>query len=249
MRALEPLRRCAAIVILVLLSLGSGKSQTLSPAEHLVSSAPPWKPIVDLLDHFGASGSMEISGRCQAPEIPDIPPLRVPAGNDSSPVGAVTDMFAMDPRIGVAQDASGIVRINEAGIPRGLLNVRISRLSFSTDGMDAVYNPGGALQLILNTAEVRSYIAKHHMVQPNFNMAVSGGVILVPPIPDLPHISGIVEEVTVSQVLDKVLSVFPGIWLYEECPKQGKEEVFYLTFYQSDRNRAPDVLPRSILHQ
>jgi hypothetical protein len=38
---------------------------------------------------------------------------------------------------------------------------------------------------------------------------------------DQPHISGFLENVTVSEALDYVLKTFPGVWIYENCPARG----------------------------
>jgi hypothetical protein len=50
--------------------------------------------------------------------------------------------------------------------------------------------------------------------------------------PQSPRISGSLENVTLSQALDRVLKTFPGIWVYEDCPKSDKKNrVIYLRFY------------------
>ena len=37
------------------------------------------------------------------------------------------------------------------------------------------------------------------------------------PLPDSPHISGTLDNVTVEGVLDRILQTFPGVWFYGNC--------------------------------
>jgi len=37
------------------------------------------------------------------------------------------------------------------------------------------------------------------------------------PSPALPHLSGELDNVTVSKALDYILKTFPGLWTYQDC--------------------------------
>jgi hypothetical protein len=66
--------------------------------------------------------------------------------------------------------------------------------------------------VILRTPEVIAFMKAHNIEWPR-----SGGVrgnLLGQWTPDKPHISGSMDNVTVSEVLDRVLKTFPGIWIY-----------------------------------
>jgi hypothetical protein len=65
----------------------------------------------------------------------------------------------------------------------------------------------------------------HRMVLPG--EGITGGIGSRPI--DLPHIAGSMDNLTVSQALDRVLMTFPGIWLYENCP-QGDGTGLFLRF-------------------
>jgi hypothetical protein len=48
-----------------------------------------------------------------------------------------------------------------------------------------------------------------------------------------PHVSGTWENITVSEALDRILRIFPGIWIYENCLAHGnKKRIVYIRFYQ-----------------
>lgn len=48
--------------------------------------------------------------------------------------------------------------------------------------------------------------------------------------PGKPQIWGNLDGVTLSQVLDYVLRVYPGFWVYESCSNKNKERVVYIRF-------------------
>ena len=60
-----------------------------------------------------------------------------------------------------------------------------------------------------------------NIVDPNAMGAVRGNVGHWPV--EWPHISGTLDNITLSEALDYVLKTFPGIWLYENCPQTHKE--------------------------
>jgi hypothetical protein len=44
--------------------------------------------------------------------------------------------------------------------------------------------------------------------------------------------AGPMDNVTVSQALDRILQVFPGMWVYENCPgDDGKGHVLHFWFF------------------
>ena len=126
----------------------------------------------------------------------------------------------------IRQDASGMIRMAEKDVPQDILNVRIKRLGFRTSyaGGDAAYHPWDALQAVLETPEVRSYMQDNRIGSP---------VQMVPgmrpvPSPSPPHLSGDLENVTVSESLDHILRTFPGLWTYQDCVRtDGKRMVLF----------------------
>jgi len=127
--------------------------------------------------------------------------------------------------------------MNESGVPTDLLNIRISRIlfeSYGANGQRGIYTANAALGVILQAPEVIAFMKAHDIGGPFDSSAGSGGAVpgnasAWPP--ELPHISGSLDNVTLSEALDRVLKTFPGIWIYENCPQSGKKNrVVYFRF-------------------
>ena len=188
------------------------------------------QPVLTVLQVSNLSGSVEISGRCDLQFLPDLPPVRPTADNMASPLSGLRELFADDSAMQIRQDPSGLIRMNEVGVPKDILNIRISHISFESDGQNALYNPNDALRAILQTSEVATFIRSHAIRSPNAMEAVTGSTGRWPA--QWPHISGSLNNVTMEQALDHVLKTFPGIWLYEDCPKADKRNrVAYFRFF------------------
>jgi hypothetical protein len=126
--------------------------------------------------------------------------------------------------------------MNEAGVSTDLLGIKISHIPFE-GYRQGVHTANDALRIILQTPEVLAFMKTHEIrgpFGPFDNCSGSGGVVpghagAWPP--ESPHISGSLDNVTLSEALDYVLKTFPGIWIYESCPPGGKRNrVFYLRF-------------------
>ncbi len=130
-----------------------------------------------------------------------------------------------DAQMQVTQDPTGMIRMIESDVPRDLLDFRINHVSFklvSPDG-DVVYQPRVALQAIVWAPEVQAFM-KTHDIRQTVDFERAGAWPSLPP--NAPHISGGLENVTVSQALDQVVQTFPGLWIYENCSsKKGKRTV------------------------
>jgi hypothetical protein len=126
--------------------------------------------------------------------------------------------------------------MNETGVPTDLLNIKISHISFESYGQ-RVYTANSALRIILQMPEVSAFMKAHDIRGPfgpfdncsGHGEPVPGNAAAWPP--KSPHISGSLDNVTLSGALDYVLKTFPGIWIYESCPQGGKKNrVVYLRF-------------------
>jgi len=123
----------------------------------------------------------------------------------------------------------------EIGVPADVLNVRISHISFErsgANGQGAAYNPDDALNAILRAPEVMDFMKAHDIEQPSQGAGVPGNLIGRWP-PEQPHISGSLDNVTVSEALDRILETFPGIWVFENCPRNDKKNrhLYFGFFY------------------
>src|SRR5262249_8942514 len=148
-----------------------------------------------ILTKFGASASLAYWGNtCRSGRL-DFPKVRRPQNKIDSPVAALRDIFANDPRILVTQDdpGGGIIRVAEADVPQNILHVRISHLSFKTEwNQGAVYSVSEALSVIQAAREVESFKTKHD-IEP-YGIQQASDVHPATPSPDLPHISGSLEN-------------------------------------------------------
>jgi hypothetical protein len=204
-----------------------------------VLEAPSVQPILEALDKAGLSGSFVFSGHCDLSACTphaDFPPFRALTGLQGPTIQVLREVLADAPATQVTQDAGGTVRMNETGVQTDLLNVKISHIPFE-GYRQGVHTANDALRIILQTPEVLAFM-KTHAIRGPFgpfdNCSGSGEVVpghagAWPP--ESPHISGSLDNVTLSEALDYVLKTFPGIWIYESCPPGGKKNrVFYLRF-------------------
>jgi hypothetical protein len=142
------------------------------------------------------------------------------------------EILSDDPAMQVKQDPDGTIRMTEIGVPSDLLNVKISHILFETSrpGQPGIYTANGALRLILRAPEVVAFMKTHNIEWPYHGDAVPGNLGAWPP--ESPHISGSLENVTLSGALDHILRTFGGIWIYEDCPRSdSKNRVVYFRFY------------------
>jgi hypothetical protein len=199
------------------------------------SQGAPLRPILDVFDKTKRSGSLEFTGRCVAGHVPDLPHFRLPVTFKDTATETLREMLPNDRGMTVTQDSSGIIRMIESGVEYDMLNVRIQHISFGdlgTNKQGSAYNPNDALDAILNAPEVTEFMKAHDIQRPGSGAGVHGNQIGTWP-PEQPHISGSLDNVTVSEALDQVLMTFPGMWVYEDCPKgeNSKREVYFGFFY------------------
>lgn len=202
------------------------------------SKAGSLRPILDVLDRANLSGSLEFSGRCDSfrvQDFPDFPKFRAPATREGSPLQTLREMFAHDPAMRVTQDPDGTIRMIERGVTTDILNVRISHIPFESGEPPAprpIYGGNIALSHILGAPEVKLFMDTHHIEWPFPVFAPISGIFDVVP-PEVPHLSGPLDNVTFSEAMDHVLETFPGIWIYENCPRSAtrKRLVYFHFFY------------------
>jgi hypothetical protein len=224
-------RRSLAFTIFMSFTIWSCAQITPSADQQFVT---PLRPLLQALDSSRVSGSLEFSGHC--PGFPgDLPHLRVPSASGGSPLQIARETFSDDPAMQVSQDSDGTIRMRENGVLRDLLNVKISHISFEKNGAPlqyAVYSPGAALyRVILQAPEVLAFAKGHNVQIPFLGTGGLGGPSRGVPI-DNPHISGAMDNVTLSQALDRLVETFPGIWVYENCPaRDGKGRTVLFWFF------------------
>ena len=179
--------------------------------------------LLRVLGTANVSGSMEI--RCQLNTGRNLHemPSTAPAGSEGDVLKTVRSMFASDPAMSVTRDQDGTIRMRESGVLDDILRIKLRQFEFDRKSSDGgIYAPNVAVLRIMLTPEVANFRRSRNIEwRSPFFVAPSN---LGPPSPQLPHISGSLENVTVSQVMDRVLKTFPGIWIYENCPAHGDQK-------------------------
>jgi hypothetical protein len=195
----------------------------------------PLGPLFESLRRANVSGSLELSGSC-GPETPGSwPHWRILAASEGSPLQVARETFADDPTIQVTQDANGTIRMIQSGVPTDLLNLKISHILFWNGDVPLQYAAfsanSAARHAILQAPEVKTYTKAHNIAMPT-GEAVTGSN---DPYPiDSPHMERSMENVTVSESMDRILNTFPGIWVYEDCVQpDGKSRFVWFQFFSS----------------
>ena len=192
---------------------------------------PSLKPVLTLLNDANLSGSLELSGTCeQRGKYPELPSLSVPK-NSGSPLQQLRETFGRNSNIRVHQEPSGRVRIVEGGVPEDFLRVKLKHISFDNTGAGPKYafSPNVALRSILRTQEVQTFLRLKNIEWPFAGDGIGGAAEPV----DLLHVSGALDDVTVTEALDYILRTFGGIWLYQNCPAtENRRRIVYIRFYR-----------------
>jgi hypothetical protein len=194
--------------------------------------------ILDVLEKTSVSGSLEYSGRC-GPQPPPIFPTILPfsQNHNGSSLAMLRRMFADDPQMHVTQEPDGTIRIVDNTLSKDVLEIHLSSISFKD-----VYDPISAQSLILSAPEVRSFMDVHGIRTHDGTMHEMRGLNQEPQ-PGFPHISENLENVTVQQVMDRLLKTFPGLWVYENCPDGKSGRIIAFDFIEN-----PYLFLRGISH-
>jgi hypothetical protein len=237
------LRRIFSFALILSLLVGFPEQEARAAHSRVASvqaafdilESPSVQPVLEALDKAKLSGSFVFPGLCNwsgcGLAIPDFPPFRRPTSTGGSTVQMLREVLADDPSTHVTQDSDGTIRMNETGVPTDLLNVKIGHIPFESYGQ-SVYTANGALEAILQTPEVLAFMRAHGIRGlfgpfdncPGTGRAVTGNAAKWPL--DSPHVSGTLDNVSLSEALDYVLKTFPGIWIYESCPHGEKKNRF-----------------------
>jgi hypothetical protein len=206
-------RRVFTIAIFAAVSTVS-RAQT--PSATGMKFVEPLRPLLEATYKAKVSGSLAFLGQCGLSTPPDFPKFRAPSSTAGTPLEVARETFADDPAMKVWQDRDGTIRMMEAGVPTDLLNVKISHISFAASGTALA----AIRHIILQAPEVVNFMKANNIERP-LGEGVTGGAGLSARSNGSDHISRSIDDVTVSEALDEVLKTFPGIWVYESCPRDG----------------------------
>jgi hypothetical protein len=143
-----------------------------------------------------------------------------PAPVGESGVAALKTMLRDEKNISVEENDSGVIRVRIGRASGAILHVRIPRLTLTPEEQ---YNAWAAIWAVQNSSEVRSAMHDLHIRTP-IHMV---NMILVRPAEGLPHLSDVITDATVDQVLDMIVKTFHGTILFETCGPPDQYDIDY----------------------
>jgi hypothetical protein len=178
-----------------------------------------------------SSGSLIYSGYCyDSGQSSDFPQLHLPQNRGASPLQMLREMFANDSRMQVTQEPGGAIRMVETDVRRDILDLKIHHISFAQYPVP-ISSPNVALLALLLTPEVKAFMTARKIGPPLRGIYRAS----IPYSSDSPHISGDLDNVTVSQALDYVLRTYPGFWAYENCLSESEGRTVFIRFFPTVR--------------
>lgn len=131
----------------------------------------------------------------------------------------------------IAQDSKGVIRMTERGVQADILDFKIHHISFDNE-QGGIYNANAALNFVLWSPDLKHYMVDHKIEFPFEGGPISALYGSKPLAVELPHIHGVLDNVSVGDAMDEILKVFPGLWIYENCPATAqRERIVYFRFY------------------
>lgn len=218
--------RVSPAIALVFWAAGRSSAQD---ASILGPDPRPLLPLLQVLDRANLSGSLQISGVCESERFPKFPQVGEKKGD--STLTTLGEMLASNRGLSLTSDSNGVIRIIGPDVPTDFLNVRISHITF--EGIDG---PNFAMVPLLETPEVISFFKSKDIPLPM--LLFINAAPAYPWNDPGPYISGTLDNVTVKEVLDRILQTFPGVWFYGNCVQDEKHKrAVFLHFYRLNKNR------------
>ena len=148
----------------------------------------PLLPLLQVLDRAGLSGSVEISGVCDAKSLPPFSQLGQ-KGSDSIPT-MLSEKLPSGRGFRVAQDPNGLIRVIEPNVASDFLKLRISHIAFEGSKHKPLFHANYAMWSVLSTPEVVAFIRSNDIFVLPFAESVGGDL----PPSNSPHISGTLDK-------------------------------------------------------
>jgi hypothetical protein len=167
------------------------------------------------------SGSLILTGKCvQSPygDAVSTDELKIQAPVlQSNQDSSLTRLEQAYPFIKWSRQKNGIVGIRDSRASAAILNLPIHRFELK----DAV-SLRDALSKLLQAPEIEEFLRRTHTQMP---IVVTGSTFSnedrdgqLSRTPTAPKYSRVITKVTFGEALDSLIRVFPGVWIYNECP-------------------------------
>jgi hypothetical protein len=173
------------------------------------------------LDYGNKVGRIYYSASCEPNDklAVSFPRLNVrPPSNKKIGVAAVQDIFRNEKDVSVKEAGADIIRVRIGSVPDTLLRVRISTLVLTPEEQ---YNYWPAILKIENAPEVQSVMEEVKIRTPARVISIG----IRQPADGLPHLPGVIKNVTMDQALDLVAKTFRGVVLYGVCAPPHQFEI------------------------
>ena len=197
-----------------------------------LSYAESWQNEEVILDHIRSalrSGEYAVriyyAGQCAASDTEYVyfPKIEIHKSIGKG-FSAIDNMFHGDSNVALSKEPGRVLSIRIRPNPHVILQTRIPILRLAPLGQ---YNPNGAIGSLLNTTEVTAEMARLRLRVP---LSLSEQ-LLAQPAQGLPHLPGIMKDMTADQVLDSVAATFKGVVVYGICPEPSGGQMFTVDFF------------------
>jgi hypothetical protein len=178
------------------------------------------------LSSSGQAGRLYYLGTCTRRGGEPIPFPRVNVRAPSRGSGglvAVREIFANDKRAVVAQDSSGVIRINIGKVTDAILRTKIPLVTFEPREQ---YTAELAVNAITDTKEVTAAVRRLGFDEPVTFYSIG----VQEPMKGFPHLPVSVKDATLDEALDLVAKTFGGVVIYRECMTSGGKHLLAVDF-------------------
>lgn len=185
-----------------------------------------------LLKGIGGAARLYYAGECPGRDYPMrgilFPSVYLEPAQGATGVNAIRQIFRVDPKVSVAQDRSGMVRIMVGSVSTALLQARIPRITFTLNDRYTVLS---AVDEINETTA--AYAAKIGLEYGLAPFLIDH--LIQQPIDGLPHLPATMQNVRLDETLDIVARTFKGISTYGECKTRDSGDLFHLGYFYGPR--------------
>jgi len=201
----------------------SPSTRLVSPSESVRNERAVLRYLWPALDHGERVGRIYYRGSCRLDANPTASFAQLdvqPPSKGKTGVAAVRDIFRHEKNVSVEEAGPGIIRVRLGSVPEAVLRVRISNLVLAPEEQ---YNYWPAIFKIQNAPEVQSAMQKLKIRIPARPFSIG----IAQPADGLPHLPGVITNVTMDQALDLVAKTFRGIVVYEFCTPPDQYEIYF----------------------
>lgn len=172
--------------------------------------------VYDILAEHETPGSLAYATTCEgAPQ--QIPDLSLgPFPQHRTLYDSMNQIVHDVPRL--TWSRANVVELRDRCLKQGLLQVRLKEIV-----LERIVNPDDVVDAILSRPEVKAYLSKYHYVYEEAGSVLQG---LRGARRELPSVR--MADVTVEEVLNRALKMFPGVWVYTEAIRNERERYFEL---------------------